>query len=130
MNQGSIVSSWGERAALLARGSTARRFFLGVVALSFLGLIDAADPKPKPRDFKPRIKWIAQSDDKAAEVYKKMGGGKRPVPDIIKTMSLQPEWMDLVMQLAGKAQFSDTELKRRTKEMIATYVSSLNKCKY
>ena len=77
-----------------------------------------------------RIKWIDETDPKAAEIYRMFGGGKRPVPEIMKTMSLQPEWMGTIAELAQRAQFSDGYLNRRTKEMIASYVSSLNKCKY
>lgn len=77
-----------------------------------------------------RIKWVDERDPKAAEVYKNFGGGRGRVPEIIKTMSLQPEWMNAVAALAGMAQFSDTHLPRRTKEMIATYVSGINRCKY
>ena len=59
-----------------------------------------------------------------------MLGGRRPVPGILRTMSLQPEYMALISATAQKAHFTDGFLKRRTKEMIATYVSSLNHCKY
>lgn len=77
-----------------------------------------------------RIKWIDETDPKAAQIYRMFGGGRQPVPEIMKTMSLQPEWMEAIAGLAQRAQFSDSVLNRRTKEMIASYVSSLNKCKY
>jgi hypothetical protein len=38
--------------------------------------------------------------------------------------------MDLINKLSRQAHFSDGYLDRRTKEMIATYVSAINKCKY
>ncbi len=77
-----------------------------------------------------RIKWISESDPEAETVYRMAGGGKRPVAGIIKTMSLQPEWMEMIARLSGIAHFSDTKLPRRTKEMIATYVSAINHCKF
>lgn len=77
-----------------------------------------------------RLKWVDESDPAAPDVYKELGGGRAGVPDILKTMSLQPGWMDLVNRLANTAHFSDTALPRRTKEMIATYVSGINGCKY
>jgi hypothetical protein len=78
-----------------------------------------------------RIKWVSETDPEAETVYRMMGGGKRPVAGIMKTMSLQPEWMEMVARLAGTAHFStNTKLPRRTKEMIATYVSAINHCKF
>jgi alkylhydroperoxidase/carboxymuconolactone decarboxylase family protein YurZ len=77
-----------------------------------------------------RIKWVDEKDPSAPEVFKNLGGGRAPVPGILKTMSLQPEWMDAIDRLSRRAVFSDTHLPRRTKEMIATYVSALNRCKY
>lgn len=77
-----------------------------------------------------RLKWVDEADPRAAEVYKNLGGGSQRVPGILKTMSLQPEWMDLIDKLSNVAHFSDTALPRRIKEMIATYVSGINRCKY
>ena len=46
-------------------------------------------------------------------------------------MSLQPEWMDAIDRLSRISIFADnTALPRRLKEMIATYVSGINRCKY
>lgn len=77
-----------------------------------------------------RIKWIDEDDPTAPEVYRMFGGGRRGVPEIMKTMSLQPGVMETIARLAGDYHFHDRYLPRRTKEMIASYVSSLNKCKY
>lgn len=77
-----------------------------------------------------RIKWISESDPEAEATYRMMGGGKQPVAEIIKTMSLQPQWMEMIGRLAQIAHFSDTKLPRKTKEMIATYVSAINHCKF
>jgi len=77
-----------------------------------------------------RIKWVDERDEKATEVYRRFGGGRYPVPEIMKTMSLQPEAMEMISEIAGRFHFRDTYLPRRTKEMIASYVSALNKCRY
>jgi hypothetical protein len=78
-----------------------------------------------------RLKWVDERAPEAADVYKNLGGGREPVPGILKTMSLRPDWMNLINELSGRAHFStDTALPRRTKEMIAAYVSGINRCKY
>jgi len=77
-----------------------------------------------------RLKWVDERDPRAPEIYKNLGGGRGPVPHILKTMSMQPDWMNLVSELAARAHFSDTALPRSTKELIATYVSGINRCKY
>lgn len=76
-----------------------------------------------------RIKWIDEGDPKAAEVYRQFGGGTRRVPEIMKTMSLRPEIMESINALS-RYHFSDGFLPRRTHEMIASYVSAVNRCKY
>ena len=38
--------------------------------------------------------------------------------------------MELMSETAGRAHFSDGYLKHQTKEMIATYVSAINHCKF
>jgi hypothetical protein len=57
-------------------------------------------------------------------------GGRKPAPGILRTMSLKPEYMAFINDLSRKAHFADGFIDRRTKEMVATYVSALNKCKY
>jgi hypothetical protein len=76
-----------------------------------------------------RLKWVDESDPSAPETFRIFGGGRARVPEIMKTMSLRPEIMELVAQLS-RFHFSDGFLPRRTHEMIASYVSALNKCKY
>ena len=59
-----------------------------------------------------------------------MMGGQKNVPDILRTMSLRPDYLQGFMAMSMKAQFMDGFIDRRTKELIATYVSAINKCKY
>ena len=77
-----------------------------------------------------RIKWVNEDDPEAAKAYRSVGGGRRPVAPIMKTMSLRPELMEGINQIAGMAHFTDGYLPRKTKEMIATYVSAINHCKF
>jgi len=77
-----------------------------------------------------RIKWVNETDPEAATAYRMVGGGRRPVAGILKTMSLRPELLEGINRVAGMAHFTDGALPRRTKEMIATYVSAINHCKF
>ena len=75
-----------------------------------------------------RLDWAEDGDTNYVASVK--GMGRSPGTGILRTMTLQPEYLRLINELSIKAHFSDGHLNRRTKEMIATYVSSLNKCKY
>lgn len=77
-----------------------------------------------------RIKWIDEEDPKAPEVYGAPAEVlKRGIPGIVKTMSLRPEAMQMFMQMS-RIHFSNGFLDRKTHEMIAAYVSALNKCRF
>ncbi|HEX2117567.1 MAG TPA: hypothetical protein VHF91_00160 [Acidimicrobiales bacterium] len=52
------------------------------------------------------------------------------VPDIMKTMSARPDVMRLMSEVAARLHFSDGALTRAQHEMIASYVSALNRCHY
>ncbi|MCC2671882.1 MAG: hypothetical protein K0Q72_4353, partial [Armatimonadetes bacterium] len=45
-------------------------------------------------------------------------------------MSLAPDYLAAINEAARKAHFADGFLTRREHEIIASYVSALNKCKY
>ena len=51
------------------------------------------------------------------------------VPEILRTMSLRPDFLAAVDQ-ASRLHFSDGALTRAQHEMIASYVSALNHCRY
>ena len=77
-----------------------------------------------------RIKWVDEDDPKAPEVYGAPAEAlKRGLPGIVKTMALRPEAFKM-FNIMSSMHFSDGFLKRREHEMIAAYVSSLNKCKF
>ena len=53
----------------------------------------------------------------------------RVVPEILRTMSLRPDFLAGIDQ-ASRLHFTDGALNRAQHEMIASYVSALNKCRY
>jgi hypothetical protein len=77
-----------------------------------------------------RIHWIDEDDPKAPEVYGAPPEAlKQGLPGIVKTMGLRPDAYKM-FNIMSQIHFSDGFLKRREHEMIAAYVSSLNKCKF
>ena len=85
----------------------------------------------------PRIKWVEESDARASwptcsrrPVQALISGIRREhVPDILRTMSHRPDFLAAIMD-ASRMHFSDGALTRAQHEMIASYVSALNKCHY
>jgi hypothetical protein len=75
-----------------------------------------------------RIDWAEEGDANFEGAVKALG--RSPGTGILRTMTLQPEYLKYINDLSMKAHFSDGYLPRRVKEMIATHVSALNKCKY
>lgn len=79
---------------------------------------------------KGRIHWIDEEDPKAPEVYGRPPDAlKRGVPGIVKTMSLRSDVMQMFMAMS-RIHFSDGFLDRRTHELVASYVSALNECRF
>jgi alkylhydroperoxidase family enzyme len=82
----------------------------------------------------PRIGWEEEKDatGEAAEFYAEymQRTGRELVPQILKCFSARPDFMKQVMAFSSTVHFSDGHLPRRLKEMIATYVSGLNRCPY
>lgn len=75
-----------------------------------------------------RIDWPEGSDPRVEQSTKLLG---RPVMGgILRTMTFQPEWLAYINDLSRKAHFSPGYLDVRTKEMVASYVSALNHCKF
>jgi uncharacterized peroxidase-related enzyme len=56
--------------------------------------------------------------------------GRPDVPGILKCFATHPPLLQQMIDLASSLLFTDGHLMRRTKEMIATYVSALNSCSY
>jgi hypothetical protein len=80
-----------------------------------------------------RIKTVADSDAEGplAEIYarSKERSVAKVVPEILRTMSLRPDFLAAV-DAASRLHFTDGALTRAEHEMVASYVSALNKCRY
>ena len=80
-----------------------------------------------------RIKVIADDDatGRLAEIYAtaKAHSVARVVPEILRTMSLRPDFLEAI-DAASRLHFTDGALTRAQHEMIASYVSALNRCRY
>ncbi len=82
----------------------------------------------------PRIRWVEEQEATGdlAEIYGTYmeKTGRARVAGILKCFSLRPDFLRDVIAFSDRVHFSDGHLNRRTKEMIATYVSGLNRCPY
>jgi len=80
-----------------------------------------------------RIKMVDEADAEGplAELYAaaKSRSVAKVVPDILRTMSLRPDFLTAI-DSASRLHFSDGALTRAQHEMIASYVSALNRCRY
>jgi hypothetical protein len=80
-----------------------------------------------------RIAWIEDKDASGSLVtmYDAFRGSSRTgdVPDILRTMSLRPDFLAAINE-ASRLHFTDGALTRAQHEMIASYVSALNRCHY
>src|SRR5438105_904537 len=91
--------------------------------------------KPQPaRPAATKIKIIedadATGDTAAAYDFWRAGSGRQQVPGIIKCFGARPDFLRQVVQFSNTIHFSEGHLARRHKEMIASYVSYLNRCPY
>ncbi|MGA7917279.1 MAG: carboxymuconolactone decarboxylase family protein [Candidatus Acidiferrales bacterium] len=72
----------------------------------------------------------ATGDLAAAHDFWRAGSGRQQVPGIIKCFGARPDFLRQVVEFSNKVHFSEGHLSRRHKEMIASYVSFLNRCPY
>jgi len=72
----------------------------------------------------------ATGDTLAAYDYWRAGSGRTQVPGIIKCFGARPDFLRQVVDFSNTIHFSEGHLTRRHKEMIASYVSYLNRCPY
>jgi hypothetical protein len=82
-----------------------------------------------------RIEWFDEQHAQGplAEIYQQWfthNPGRKEIPGILKCFSQRPDFLADVMGFSYRLHFSEGHLDRRTKEMIATYVSGLNRCEY
>ena len=80
-----------------------------------------------------RIKTVSDSEARGelAEIYarSKERSVAKVVPEILRTMSLRPDFLAAI-DAASRLHFTDGALTRAQHEMIASYVSALNRCRY
>lgn len=83
---------------------------------------------------RPFVRWVeeAEATGDAAEYYREYQEmtGRDFVPGILKCFSLRPDFGRQVNQFSRTIHFSEGHLTRRVKEMIATFVSGINRCPY
>ena len=93
--------------------------------------LQAHTPAPA-RATKIRITEDAEAagDTLAAYDYWRAGSGRQQVPGIIKCFGARPDFLRQVVDFSNTVHFSEGHLARRVKEMIASYVSYLNRCPY
>ncbi|MGH9556921.1 MAG: carboxymuconolactone decarboxylase family protein [Terriglobales bacterium] len=82
----------------------------------------------------PHIRMVEDNEatGEVAKVYDEWRAlrGHKMVPGILKCFSARPDFLRKVIEFSDCVHFSEGHLKRRTKEMIATYVSALNHCPF
>ncbi len=80
-----------------------------------------------------RIAWVEDADAEGplAGLYAQLRAvsPRGEVAAIMRTMSLRPDFLAAIRQ-ASALHFSDGALSRAQHEMIASYVSALNRCHY
>ena len=82
-----------------------------------------------------RIRWVEEREatGEIAGVYDAWliaNPGRPEIPGILKCLSLNPDLFRGMDEVSGRVHFAEGHLSRRIKEMIATYVSALNRCPY
>jgi len=83
----------------------------------------------------PFINWVPEGDatGELAETiaaWRKANPNREQFPGILQCFTQRPDFLKQVMAFSYGVHFSDGHLNRRTKEMIATFVSGLNRCPY
>ena len=83
-------------------------------------------------DFEPFLKVIlpGQATGELKRVYDKIQSTRGAIAPVQMTMSLRPDIMEKMSELAGLSHFRDGFLTRRQHELIATFASALNTCAY
>jgi hypothetical protein len=72
----------------------------------------------------------AAGDTASAYDFWRSTSGRTQVPGIIKCFGARPDFLRQVVEFSNTVHFSKGHLTRRHKEMIASYVSYLNRCPY
>ncbi|MBM4003468.1 MAG: hypothetical protein FJ295_09305 [Planctomycetes bacterium] len=88
-----------------------------------------------PDPSRPFLQWYSESEAEGelAAVYdewRQRNPGRRLIPDILKCFGQRPDFLRCVIDFSDRVHFRDGHLTRRIKEMLATFVSGLNRCPY
>ena len=82
----------------------------------------------------PKIRIIEDAEASGATLaaydYWRSVSGRTKVPGIIKCFGARPDFLRQVVDFSNTIHFSQGHLQRRHKEMLASYVSYLNRCPY
>ena len=87
------------------------------------------------RNVMARINWIPRDEARGdlKDIYDAWfaeNPDRSEFPGILQCFTPRPDFLKDVMDFSNHVHFSDGHLTRRTKGMIATYVSGLNQCPY
>lgn len=82
-----------------------------------------------------RIRWVDESEatgaiGEAYAAWMRSNPGRSEIPGILKCLSLSPDLFQGMDEVSERVHFREGHLSVRVKEMIATYVSALNRCPY
>jgi hypothetical protein len=90
------------------------------------------DTQAKKPATKIRIIEDAEATGETAAAYDfwRAGSGRQQVPGIMKCFGSRPDFLRRIIEMGNTIHFSEGHLSRRYKEMIASYVSFLNRCPY
>jgi hypothetical protein len=89
-----------------------------------------AGEAPPPTKIRITEDAEATGETAAAYDYWRAGSGRTQVPGIIKCFGSRPDFLRQVVDFSNTIHFSEGHLARRHKELIASYVSYLNRCPY
>jgi alkylhydroperoxidase family enzyme len=89
-------------------------------------------PLQQATEEKIRLIEDAHATGETAVVYEewRKHSGRQNMPGILKCFGYRPDFLRQVMDFSNTVHFSEGHLDRRTKEMIASWVSYLNRCPY
>jgi hypothetical protein len=91
---------------------------------------ELSPPGNSPTKIKITEDHEAKGDVAAAYDFWRALSGRRQLPGIIKCFGARPDFLRQVVEFSNTVHFSHGHLMRRHKEMIASYVSFLNRCPY
>jgi len=81
-----------------------------------------------------RIHMVDEADatGELEKIYaRQMRQSQRPqVSGILKALSARPDFLQQVITLSQSLHFKDGHLDRMTKELLSTWVSAVNECRY